>query len=669
MKKNLGGAGSGRATGKATDIQAALGVAMRHQAAGRLPEAASICRKVLRAAPDSHVALHLLGHIAERTGKFESAAELFTQALASKPDDVDVHCGLGGVLKKQGKLDDAVVSYQNALAIDPDSTTAHYSLAGALKDLGRLDDAVASYRQALQLKPDYVEAHSNLGTTLNALGRPDEALECYRQAVAVRPDHPALHSNLGVALKDMGKLNEAMESFQQALAISPETAALHNNLGDVLLDLGQLDNALACYRRALAIEPDFAAASSNLLFCLNYSPAFSPAQIGDETRAWAARLEAKVASVTRLYTNPPVADRRLRIGYVSPDFRQHSVAYFLEPVLGAHDRAAFEIFCYAEVEKPDDVTARMQRFADHWCDTSGMTEEELARRIAADEIDILVDLAGHTRGNRLPVFARRPAPVQVTWLGYCNTTGLDAIGYRLTDAVADPDGDETYSERLHRLPNGFLCYAPPAGTAEIAPPAALANSYVTFGSFNNLAKMTPDVVALWARILNAVPDAHLLLKSRLLAEEATQDQIAGRFADRGVARTRLVLLPRIETTDGHLEAYGRMDIALDPFPYNGTTTTCEALWMGRPVLTLGGDRHAARVSTSILTRCGLEHLIAGSEDAYVEKAIALAGDLTALQTMGSEMRGRMTGTLCNAALITADIEAAYRDMWRTWCAG
>jgi predicted O-linked N-acetylglucosamine transferase (SPINDLY family) len=344
-----------------------------------------------------------------------------------------------------------------------------------------------------------------------------------------------------------------------------------------------------------------------------------------------------------------VADRRLRIGYVSPDFRQHSVAYFLEPVLGAHDRAAFEIFCYAEVEKPDDVTARMQRLADHWCDTSGTTEEELARRIAAEEIDILVDLAGHTRGNRLPVFARRPAPVQVTWLGYCNTTGLDAIDYRLTDAVADPDGDETYSERLHRLPNGFLCYAPPAGTAEIAPPAALANGYVTFGSFNNLAKMTPDVVALWARILNAVPDARLLLKSRLLAEEATQDQIACRFADHGVARTRLVLLPRIETTDGHLEAYGRMDIALDPFPYNG--------------------RHAARVSTSILTRCGLEHLIAGSENAYVEKASALAGDLTALQTMGSEMRGRMTGTLCNAALITADIEAAYRDMWRTWCAG
>jgi predicted O-linked N-acetylglucosamine transferase (SPINDLY family) len=371
------------------------------------------------------------------------------------------------------------------------------------------------------------------------------------------------------------------------------------------------------------------------------------------------------------HPNHPDPERRLRVGYVSPDFREHSVSAFLDPVIAGHDRRWFEVFCYAEVVRPDDTTARFRGLSDGWCSTLGMTDGAVAGRIRDDGIDILVDLAGHTAGNRLRVFAERPAPVQVTWLGYPNTTGLSAMDYRLSDAVADPAGeaDALHSETLVRLANGFLCFAPPADAPEVGETPALATGQVTFGSFNNLAKVTPDVVEAWADILNRIPNSRLVLKSRPLADEKTRERYLEMFGAHGVDPGRVELCSWIASKSGHLGAYERLDIGLDPFPYNGTTTTCEALWMGVPVVTLGGDRHAGRVGASILARVGLAGLVAETKADYVEQAVALAGDLDRLSALRGGLRSRMEKSpLCDAGGFARDIEAAYREMWRRVCA-
>ena len=626
-------------------------------------------KKAISIQPSSPEAHNNLGLSLRTLGRFKNAAASFKRAIAINPDYAEAFHGLGSAYMALGELDEATASYRRAVKAKPDFAEAHYGLGVALNALGKLDAAVESYRRSIAIRPDFAEAYSNLGGALSKLEKLDEAVACCQRAAAIRPDHPAFHSNLGSALQKTGNLDEAIASFEKALAIQPDIAEVLTNLGFAFQAQGKLDEAMANYRRALAINPDLADAQSHLLFCLNYAPTLSAAELSAEARNWAKRQETGANAVRRRNRNQRAAGGRLRIGYVSPDFRQHSVAHFLEPVLRTHDRARFEVYCYAQVREPDSVTEHMRNLADQWCSTVDMDDGALTARIATDQIDVLVDLAGHTSGNRLPVFAQRPAPAQITWLGYCGTTGLSTIDYRFSDDIADPAGesDILHSEQLFRLPHGFLCYAPPADVPEIAPPPVLETGYVTFGSFNNLSKMTPEVTALWSRILKEVPASCLLLKSEWFAEQPTMDLVASRFAAQGIDRSRLQLLARIEDTNSHLGAYGRMDIALDPFPYNGTTTTCEALWMGRPVVALRGDRHAARVSASILTHCGLEHLIAETEAAYVEQAVALARDLQALQAMAGGMRARMAETLCNAPLITGDIEAAYHKIWQAQC--
>ena len=389
----------------------------------------------------------------------------------------------------------------------------------------------------------------------------------------------------------------------------------------------------------------------------------------EHRRAGAALMALAPNSPALPFANPRDPGRRLRVGYVSPDFRRHSVSYFLEPLLAAHDRAGFEIFCYAEVIQPDEVTARLQRHADHWLITAGMPDDALAARIRADGIDILIDLAGHTAGNRLPLFARRPAPIQATWLGYPNTTGLPAIDYRLADAISDPPGwgDALASETLLRLPGGFLCFGPPVHAPPPGVPPCLAAGAVTFGSFNNPAKISLPTIESWSAILKRLPDARLLLKSRQLVDAMTWVLLRTRFAERGIPANRVDMLGFQADTVSHLEVYHRVDIALDPFPYNGATTTCEALWMGVPVVTLAGDRHAARVGASLLSRVGLDGLIAASRDEYVERAVDLAGDRERLAALRSTLRPDMAASsLCDATAFARGVEAAYRGIWERW---
>ena len=601
-------------------------------------------------------------------GAFDQAAPIFRRLAKLNPRHFAVWLYWGVTSAQMGDDKAAVKRLSKAISLKPSSPEAYNNLGLSLSALGRFSEAIKQYRKALALKPDYVEALNNLGQILTREGKAAEAEQLLRRAVALAPTSAVIRNNLGLACLALCHVEEAVAAFRAAVDADADYSTAWNGLGMALKWQGHVPEAIDAFREALTNHPRYHEAASNLLFCANYSSAMSAADLRREACELAKLFEGQALPAQRKHTNQPTPDRRLRIGYVSPDFREHSVAYFLEPVLNAHDRAAYEIFCYAQVPKPDAVTARIRKMSDHWCDSVGMDHSALASRVTADGIDILVDLAGHTGGNRLPVFTWRPAPVQITWLGYCGTTGLPTIDYRLSDAIADPEGEDHCTEQLLRLPNGFLCYAPPVDAPEIAPPPALDAGFVTFGSFNVLSKMTPEVVSLWSQILKEVPRSRLLLKSKWLAEQATAGQVAARFAAHGVDRSRLALMPRIEDTKGHLGAYGGMDIALDPFPYNGTTTTCEALWMGRPVVALRGDRHAARVGASILTHTGLEHLIAGSAPAYVEKAVALAKDPQALQAMAPDIRQAMQENLCDANVITGDIEAAYREIWRTWCA-
>ncbi len=393
-------------------------------------------------------------------------------------------------------------------------------------------------------------------------------MAAYHSALALKPDFAKAHSNLGNGLRDQGKLEEAVVAYHAALALKPDFAEAHSNLGNALRNQDKLEEAVAVYRRALELKPDFAKAHSNLIFTMNYDARYTPEEIFAESRDWDARHAASRAERIRPLHNPPNPERRLRVGYVSPDFRAHSVSYFVEPLLTDHDRDAVEVFCYAEVRRPDEITVRFQALADGWRSTIGLTNAEVAERIREDRIDILVDLAGHTANNRLPVFARRPAPVQVNWCGYPNTTGMTAIDYRLTDARADPQGtaDALHSETLVRLPDCFLCYAPPPDAPEAAPPPGAGNGHITFGSFNNVTKMRPGTIAAWAQILERVPGAQLMIKSKPLSDEETRRHYLELFAAEGIGAERLDLVSWVPSRSGHLGAYGQIDIALDNLP-------------------------------------------------------------------------------------------------------
>jgi protein O-GlcNAc transferase len=604
-----------------------------------------------------------------QAGRLAEAEACYRRVLAARASHPEVHVNLGVVLKRQGKLDEAVVAYRQAIGIKPDCAEAYFNLGIALADQRKFAGAVVAYRQAIGIRPDHVEAHLNLGNALRDQGKLDEAVVAYRQAIGIKPDHSEAHSNLGVALKDQGKLDEAVVAYRQAIGIKPDHAEAYSNLGNALKEQGELDEAVAAYRQAIDIKPDYAQAHSNLLFSLNYRDKSTAEHVFAAHREWDERHGRRI-SRPLAYGNGHEVGRRLKIGYASPDFREHPVAYFVEPLLKGHDRQVVEVFCYAEVKRPDTVTGDLQRAADHWLVTVGLSDEKLAQRIQADGIDILVDLAGHTAKNRLRAFARKPAPIQVTWLGYPNTTGLEAIDYRLVDAVTDPVGhaDAWASETLVRLADGFLCYGALKDVSEPTVPPCSKTATVTFGSFNNPTKLSAATLDAWATLLSRLSQARLLLKGKPFADPATCALFLARLGERGVAADRVELLGLLPETTAHLALYNQVDIALDPFPYNGTTTTCEALWMGVPVVTLRGDRHAGRVGASLLTQIGLTDLIANSVEQYLEIALALACNPGRLDDLRRSLRPRMAASpLCDGPAFARKMEAAFRTMWQHWC--
>ncbi len=644
-----------------------LGDVLRRQ--GQLREAAAACREAIRLDPSQPVAHCNLGCALHDEGELETAVAEFRHAIRLVPGFAEAHCYLGAALSKQGKLEDAIAATHRAIQIKPDYAEAYSNLAAMLHQLGRLDEAVVASRQAIRIAPHYADAHYNLGCALFDRQNGADAVAAWREAIRVKPNYREALANLGNGLRELGQIQEAIIASREAIRISPDHAAAHSSLGAALADQADLEGAFAAYQEAIRLKPDYFEASSALLACMNYSEHVSPTALFDAHRAWHER-HGRPVQRPHAYANERNDGRRLKVGYVSPDFRGHSVAQFLEPLLRNHDRHAIDVFCYAQVSAPDAVTARFQNLADHWMPTVGMSDDALAERIRRDGIDILVDLAGHTSKNRLMVFARKPAPLQVSWLGYPNSTGLEAMDYRLVDAVSDPPGeaDALACETLVRLPGGFLCYG--GGADAPAPTSApgLATGAATFGSFNNPAKLSGATLDAWATLLMRLPQARLLLKGKAFSDASTRALYLDRLARRGVAAARIELFAEIPDSAAHLALYHRVDIALDPFPYNGTTTTCEALWMGVPVVTLRGDRHAGRVGASLLTQIGMPDLIADSIEAYVETAVALAGAPGRLADQRHSLRPRMAASpLCDAPAFARKVEQAYRTMWRRWC--
>lgn len=642
-----------------------LGTALAAQ--GRLDEATAAFRRAVELQPDYAEAFKNLGKALGDCGRFDEAIAAYRRALELKPDAPDALNALGIALKERGLNEEATAAFRRALELNPDDAEACNNLGGSLAEEGRLDEAIASFKRAIELRPGYPQAHNNLGYAFRERGQLDEAVAACRRAVELSPDFPEAHDNLGAALLRQGRLDEAIAACRRALELQPDFPEAHNNLGGALLRQGQPDEAIAEYRHAHECAPDFVSAHSNLVFSLQLHPGHDERTIAEELERWNRRFSDPVKQFSRPHTNDRSPERRLRVGYVSADFRDHPVGRHVLPLFESHDRERVEILCYSGGLRPDWMTERLRAQAGVWRSSVGVPDAKLAEMIRNDGVDILVDLAMHSAGSRLPVFAWEPAPVQVTWLGYPGSTGLRSIGYRLTDAQMEPLGKASAwsSEEPVRLPDCWCCYQQVGETPEVnALPALLAGG-VTFGSLNNFAKVHEGVLSLWARVLEAMKGSRLLM---FCPEGRTRDRIRAFFGARGIAAERVELvgaLPRLE----YLRQYQRIDIGLDPFPFNGMTTTCDALWMGAPVLTLLGEMPASRVGLSLLSSVGLPELAAHSEEDYLRMAIELAGNLPRLADLRATLRGRMQASaLMDAPRFARNVENAYRSMWQAWIA-
>jgi predicted O-linked N-acetylglucosamine transferase (SPINDLY family)/predicted SAM-dependent methyltransferase len=660
---------TGDAAGRSLDERAiadlrAQGAGLR--ASGKPGEAVKLFEQVLLSRPDDGDALAGIWDLSFETGNPGSAIEWLNKAIVVRPDVTATHYMLGCSFQAQGKTQDAIASFCRAIALEPTYAKAHNNLGCMLEASGDLDKARQAYARACELDPHLAVAIYNLGNVLRRSGDYVQAAECMERALSIESDHPDWRCNLGDMLYQRLRLDDAIACYRAVIAVDPRFARAWSSLGLAMLAVGQPAEAEASFRKALEIEPNFAEAYSNLLLGLHYVHAEDRQHVLDEHLEWSRRHAKGFGWQAARTPDERRRQRPIRIGYLSGDFQRHPVAHFIEPVLAAHDRARFEVFCYSNVGHPDSVTERLRSLCQVWRDIAGLTDDQVAERMRFDSIDVLVDLAGHTNGGRPYLFARKPAPVQVSWLGYPGTTGLTAMDYRLTDEYADPSGesDPYYSEKLRRLAGGFLCYLPPPESPEVASPPADKSGHITFGSFNNLAKIVPPVIALWARLLAALPESRLVIKAYGLSADSAHKSLYEQFERHGIGRKRVVLLaPEVSMTQ-HLARYGEVDIALDSFPYNGTTTTCEALWMGVPVVTLAGESHVSRVGASLLRRAGLSELIASSSEDFLTKAIDLASDGERRRNLRRTLRRRLSESpLMDAIGFTRGLEAAYAEMW------
>jgi predicted O-linked N-acetylglucosamine transferase (SPINDLY family) len=564
-------------------------------------------------------------------------------------------------LQRPGSLLEAEATCRERLARNPDSANAHVELAATLNRLGRPAEAIPLLLRALRLKADLPQLHYHLGSALELLGRTGEAVAAYQNAVGRLPEHIDARLALAALFRRMYRIEEALVEYQRIVELHPGSIVAYRGLSDAYGELGEAGQAIDALQTATQLAPDLPELQSDLLFALLYSDRASLDDIRHRASAWGnAQMEAKSSMQGHSETDDP--GRRLRVAYLSPDFRSHTVAHLIEPVLQAHDRGQFEVFCYSAVKKPDCVTGRMRQLADNWRDVAGASDCTVASLIAQDRIDILVDLAGHMGGSRLAALTLRPAPIQVQ-LAYANTTGLPAVQYRLTDSLSDPaSADGYYTEQLVRLPHCAWLYRPSADAPTVGPQPSHANGYVTFGCLNNPRKLTDRVIEVWSMILRAVEASRLLVLS-----PTPNSRLVARFARQGIGSDRIILAPR-RSRRQYLEQFNGIDIALDPFPYNGDTTTCDGFWMGVPLVTLAGNAFVSRRGVSHLSNVGLSDLIAHTPAAYVNIAAGLARDPQRVELLRLSLRDRMRRcSLTDESGYTAALESEYRRMWALRC--
>ena len=673
-------------------VEQALRQAITHHQAGHLQDAERLYRIILQARPNQPEANHNLGVLAGQVGQYAAGLPYLRTALAINPSQGQYALSYASALLATGQAKEALdilrtamqqgfntpaaqALYQRAEAAALNSTAraaaptpVEMDQLVALFNAGRHAELESRARLLLDQYPESGFVWKVLGVSLDEQGK--VALPALEKATKLSPDDAEAHSNLGDALKNLGRLDDAVASCRRALEIKPDLAEAHSNLGNALQDLGQFEDAVASYRRALEINPNFAKARSNLLINCNFLPDQSPASMLAESRRY-NEMVVRQARPHKAWRNVPDPARCLRVGLVSGDLRQHPVGHFLEGVLAAlsaHAAGRLEFHAYSNHSCADEVTERIRACCHGWHSAVRLSDETLVQQIRDDGIDILLDLSGHTACNRLPVFAWKPAPVQVTWLGYFATTGVAAMDYLIADPWTLPETEEIhFTEKIWRLPETRLCFTPPDVDVAVAPLPALANGYITFGCFNNLTKVNDAVVALWAKVLQAVPDSRLFLKAQQLNVATARQGMVERFAACGIGADRMIL-EGSESRAKYLAAYQRVDIALDPFPYTGGTTSVEGLWMGVPVLTLAGESLLSRQGVGILRNAGLPDWIATGADDYVARAESYASDLQRLSTLRNRLRQQVLASpIFDAPRFARNFEAALYGMWQAWC--
>ncbi len=683
------------------DFAQAYQTGLDHHRHGRLDEAAGCYRAVLKAEPGHGGALFHLGLVRKAEGKLAEAANLFEKVIEADPTHAKALNNLGLILKAQGHWGEAVEACRKAVKSDPAYVNALNNMGNALQLLDRLGEAEAAYRRALSLAPGEAKIHGNLGVALQLLERPDEAVECFKTSFSLDPNQANVLASLGNTYQDMDRLEEAVEYFEQALAINPDLPAIHNNLGNALQELGAFEEALASYDRAIALKADYAEpinnqgntllqmrrfgdaiaayrkalrtdpgyvkARSTLIFILDMDEETTNDDLQAERRGWNDAYVSPLAKERKPHANTPNPEKRLRIGYVSADFRRHSAAYIFGLPLIHYDRSAFDVICYSNCDGKDDMTARFRDSVTDWRNIATITDGEAAERIRADGIDILVDLSGHTRGNRLFIFARKPAPIQITAWGHAIGTGLETMDYLFSDPVFIPPEDRKYCrEEIIDLPCA-VGYLYPKDAPPLTPLPMLTSGRVTFGCFNNIGKVSDGAMDIWCDLLHAVPGASLVLKDGRLNSPWLRDAVRGELTRRGIGPDRFTLMGGTSWAE-HVGAYDRIDIALCPFPLSGGTTTLEGFLMGVPSVTLRGKTLNGRGTASMNTVLGLADWIAETPADYIGIGKEKAADAEGLTRLRADLRSRLTASpLCDPDLYVGAVETAYRTLWRRWC--
>ncbi|CAN1772282.1 Probable UDP-N-acetylglucosamine--peptide N-acetylglucosaminyltransferase SPINDLY [Linum perenne] len=686
---------------------------------GNVQEGIQKYYEALKIDPHYAPAYYNLGVVYSEMMQYDTALSCYEKAALERPMYAEAYCNMGVIYKNRGDLESAIACYERCLAVSPNFEIAKNNMAIALTDLGtkvklegdinqgvtyykkalyynwhyadamynlgvaygemlKFDMAIVFYELAFHFNPHCAEACNNLGVIYKDRDNLDKAVECYQatlsNSLSIKPNFSQSLNNLGVVYTVQGKMDAAASMIEKAILANPTYAEAYNNLGVLYRDAGNISMAITAYEQCLKIDPDSRNAGQNRLLAMNYIHEGRDDDLYETHRDWGRRFLRLYPQYTS-WDNPKEPERPLVIGYVSPDYFTHSVSYFIEAPLVYHDYSKFKVVVYSAVVKADAKTNRFKekvlKKGGMWRDIYGIDEKRVAGLVREDKVDILVELTGHTANNKLGTMACRPAPIQVTWIGYPNTTGLPSIDYRITDSLADPPGTkQKHVEELVRLPESFLCYtpSPEAGVVSAAP--AVSNGFVTFGSFNNLAKITPKVLQVWARILCAVPNSRLVVKCKPFCCDSVRQKFLTTLEQLGLEPLRVDLLPLILLNHDHMQAYSLMDISLDTFPYAGTTTTCESLFMGVPCVTMAGAVHAHNVGVSLLSKVGLGHLVAKNEEEYIQLAVNLASDVDALASLRMSLRDLMAKSpLCDGANFILGLESEYRNMWRRYCTG